>query len=190
MKTNYLLILLLLSASFALQAQPTEINKYVSAPFGLSVSEIDWVGTTKDMSSNLITVGNTFVSADVTAVLITKHNSSAEQIWQVSYYPSLNPISKNFGIAVTTDESNNIYVAAATRNGANGKYDYLILKFVPSGNLAWSRIIDGTGSLDDLPAAIALNSSGELFITGTGMGSSTLTDFFTLRLDPSNGNTI
>ena len=70
MKTNYLLILLLLSASFALQAQPTEINKYVSAPFGLSVSEIDWVGTTKDMSSNLITVGNTFVSADVTAVLL------------------------------------------------------------------------------------------------------------------------
>jgi hypothetical protein len=190
MKTDYFLLSLFFSASFVLNAQPTEMNKYVLEPFGLPVSEVDWVGTTKDAAGNLVTVGNTFASADITAVLVTKHNSSAEQVWQVSYHPNLSTVSKNYGIAVTTDASGNIYVAAATRNSANGKYDYLVLEYSSSGSLVWSRIINGASDLDDLPAAIALNSSGELFVVGTSLGSSTLTDYLTLRLDPSNGNTI
>ncbi len=167
-------------------AQPIEVNKYVLSPFGSPVSSIDWVGTVKDGSNNLITVGNTIISQDITALLISKQNSSGTQVWQAAFHPSTTSISSSYGIAVTLDANNNIYVVGVTKIGTTGFFDYVVLKYSSSGSLLWNKIIDADG-LDDLPTAIGLNNDGNLFITGSSTSISSLTDYFTLRLNPTTG---
>lgn len=172
----------------SLKGQPLEVNKYILSPFGSPVSEIDWIGTAKDASGNLVTTGNTFISADITAVLVTKQDSTGALLWQTSFYPSTALISKNYGIGVVMDAQSNIYVAAASKTGTNGNFDYLILKYSGAGDWQWTKTIDGTDHLDDIPAAIALNNSGQLFVTGTSFSASSLTDFMTVRIDTATGS--
>ncbi|MCB9344490.1 MAG: hypothetical protein H6576_12385 [Lewinellaceae bacterium] len=167
-------------------AQQIEVNKFILPPFGSPVPDIDWIGSTKDASNNLITVGNTIISQDTIALLVTKQSSTGTEIWTTTFFPPSAIISKSYGVAVTTDASSNIYVASTTAIGANGHYDYLILKYSSTGSLQWAKVIDYDG-LDDIPSSIEFSNDGSLYIIGTGTDSTSYADYFTVKLNPSTG---
>jgi hypothetical protein len=78
---------------------------------------------------------------------------------------------------IATDSSGNIYIAGTTNStsglattGAyhisiSGGYDAFLAKFDPSGALKWSTYYGGDS--DDLAYSIALDASGNIYMTGT-----------------------
>jgi subtilisin family serine protease len=174
----------------SLSGQILHVNKNVSKEFGLPVNEIDWITSAIDRSGNLITVGNTILSPNITAVFISKHDNGGNLIWQDTFAPPSYIVSKSYGISVITDTLNNIYIAAATKTGSNLTHDYLLLSYTSIGNLRWDTIYNGSDNLEDWPTSIKLNGSGELFVTGTSTHFSTLSDIFTIKINPLNGSFI
>ena len=91
--------------------------------------------------------------------LIFKYNSSGTLQWQKDI-----PYMQNAFIAM--DSSNNIYVAGTYYTGgvSNNNRNWLIMKLNNSGSLTWAR--EMTGSTTDLVTGIAVDSSGNVFVSG------------------------
>jgi WD40 repeat protein len=90
--------------------------------------------------------------------------------------------SDDYGKAVATDATGNVYVAAST-SGHWG--DVVTVKYDPSGRLLWSRSYNGPANDYDSPEAIAVDGAGNVYVTGTSVrvaGSSDY-DFVTVKYD-------
>lgn len=68
--------------------------------------------------------------------------------------------------SLNSDPSGNVYVAGATINSA-GNYDILVSKYDDKGELIWADQFDGPGAGNDMAAALAVDDSGNVFVTGT-----------------------
>ena len=93
--------------------------------------------------------------------------------------------------AVTVDDVGNIYVTGYSDEGATNK-DYVTIKYLADGSLAWKSHYSGLGSDDDDAAAdIAIDPSGNVFVTGSSAGYSSTywTDFATIKYNAA-GDTL
>lgn len=72
---------------------------------------------------------------------------------------------------------------------ALGAGDYETLVYEPNGTLAWVRRYNGPASGVDTPADIALDGSGNVYVTGASPGVGTGSDYATIAYN-SAGNTI
>jgi hypothetical protein len=100
---------------------------------------------TSDSLGNLIGVGR------FTNSLIAKYNSLGVIQWQKE-------INAGTPVAVCTDSSDNIYIAASTGS------DILVFKYTSSGTLSLQKTISSTGT--DEPAGIVVDSSGNIYVSG------------------------
>ncbi|MBN2724670.1 MAG: SBBP repeat-containing protein [Deltaproteobacteria bacterium] len=100
------------------------------------------------------------------------------------------------GNAISVDSNNNIYVTGDAGQSINGETwsggaDILLIKFDTSRNIIWTRLL-GTSGIDS-GKAIALDSTGNIFITGStdrqmaGQTHYGGKDIFCAKYD-SNGN--
>jgi len=113
-----------------------------------------------------------------------KYDQNGNQIWVKNYNGPGNDADWANGIAV--DPWGNIYVTGVSR-GEGTYYDYLTLKYDPDGDTLWVRRYDGPESGDNYANAIALDGSGNVYVTGWCYSSSTLYQYATVKYD-SNGN--
>lgn len=95
-------------------------------------------------------------------------------------------------VDLVVDANNNIYVTGYTSNApSGGTYDITTVKYNSMGDTIWTRTYDGPGGVDDTPCAIALDSLGNLFVSGTtGTGTffgNSSSDIVLLKYD-INGN--
>jgi hypothetical protein len=136
-------------------------NVYVTGTFN-GTADFDPSGAT----SNLVSVGGS-------DVFIAKYSSSGSLVWAKSVGGSGADVS--YGIAV--DGSSNVYIVgyfngtadfdpgAGTSNlVTNGGTDIFLAKYSSAGALVWAKNIGGTSN--DVGRAIALDGSGNVFITG------------------------
>lgn len=79
-----------------------------------------------------------------------------------------------------------IYVAGSTKTASNGN-DYLIIKYDINGARLWSQTYNGPNNGNDEATAIAVDGSGNVYVTGSSTGSGTGKDYATLKYD-SDGN--
>ena len=91
----------------------------------------------------------------------------------------------DLGWGVAVDSSGNIYVLGETGSFGAGQADVFLLKYGPNGTLLWQKTWGGTK--DDWGWGVAVDSSGNVYVSGEtqslGTGSS---DVFLLKYD-SNG---
>lgn len=103
-------------------------------------------------------------------------------------------------VAMAVDDNRNVYVAGYSRRQrfTNGQpcgrdFDYVVIKYNPSGVQQWLRIYDGPGgsSRDDKPTAMALGpcdtGSSELCVFVTGESGGLGTDYATIKLSAASG---
>ena len=94
----------------------------------------------------------------------------------------------DFGRDITLDPSGNIYIAGNTDSYGAGHYDALILKFDNAGNILTINTWGGFG--DDEGFGIALDASGNIYITGTSRSFEALhSDALLVKYFFSSGNT-
>jgi hypothetical protein len=83
---------------------------------------------------------------------------------------------------IVTDAAGNVVVVGSTDDNISGK-DFLIIKYSGAGVPLWTNRYDGPSSLDDYAAGVAVDGSGNVFVTGYSAGGSTSFDYATLASD-------
>lgn len=183
-KIIFLIIAFLATVSLTLNAQ-TYVNKEWTAAHGAPDS-IEWSASTHDNQGYLITTSNTLMGGGHADVLLTKLDGEGSTIWQQTWDGAKN--KSDYGTAVVTDGSGNIFVAAASQYSNDSIFDIVLLKYNSSGTLQWATNFDGTGGAD-YPVKMAIDQNSSIYITGTSEGSTSGYDFITLKYDDS-GNLI
>ncbi|MGB8658078.1 MAG: SBBP repeat-containing protein [Candidatus Zixiibacteriota bacterium] len=92
--------------------------------------------------------------------------------------------------AIALDDSGNAYVTGFSDGTGSYNYDYATIKYYPNGDTAWVRRYNGPGSGRDEAKALAVDVSGNVYVTGTSDGGGTLTDdYATVKYNPT-GDTV
>jgi hypothetical protein len=86
--------------------------------------------------------------------------------------------------AIAVDVSGNVYVTGYSP-GSGSLEDYATIKYSPNGDTAWVRRYNGPGDSDDQAYAIAVDGSGNVYVTGYSDGSGTYRDYATIKYDPT-----
>src|SRR5439155_16481471 len=65
--------------------------------------------------------------------------------------------------------------------GTNAAPGYATVKYAPSGEKLWIMHYTGPGNGPDIPVALALDSQGNVYVTGSSLGDGTGYDFATVK---------
>ena len=82
--------------------------------------------------------------------------------------------------ALAVDGSGNVFVTGYSFNGLNN--DYLTVAYDTAGNVLWSKLKNGAGNNTDQAYALAVDGSGNVYVTGRSSNSSN-EDFLTVAYD-------
>ncbi|UCE39167.1 MAG: PQQ-binding-like beta-propeller repeat protein, partial [Thermoplasmata archaeon] len=96
----------------------------------------------------------------------------------------------DFIYSMAVDPSGNVYVTGDSHcKGETGDSytNYTTIKYDINGNELWMASYNGPGNLWDGAWDIAVDSSGNVYVTGMSWGSGTLWDYATIKYDP-DGN--
>jgi hypothetical protein len=93
----------------------------------------------------------------------------------------------DFALAIAVDDSGNVYVTGDSP-GSGTADDYATIKYDADGNELWVQRYNGPGNKDDRAWAIAVDDSGNIYVTGSSWGSGTSWDCTTIKYYP-NGDT-
>ena len=123
-----------------------------------------------DPAKNVIVTGRTHSSlagalSGTYDMFVAKYDASGNRQWMAQRGTS----AQESGEGVVTDSAGNVYVTGYTGgdldgNTSAGGWDIFLMKFDAAGNWKWT-VQDGTGQDDD-SHAIAMDSAGNIYITG------------------------
>ena len=130
--------------------------------------------------------GNVYVTGRSTGIgtaedyATIKYNSAGQQQWVARYNGPGN--STDVASAIAIDGSGNVYVTGTSDSGSHGSnYDYATIKYNSDGQQQWVARYDGPAHDGDDAYAIALDSSGNVYVTGVDVGSGTGADYATIK---------
>ena len=83
-------------------------------------------------------------------------------------------------VAIAVDGSGNVYVTGRS-DGSGTAQDYATIKYNSAGQQQWVARYDGPGGNDDVANAIAVDGSGNVYVTGSSYGSGTDRDYATIK---------
>lgn len=116
-----------------------------------------------------------------------KYDSAGNQLWSAK--DSCGAVSNFLDRAsLAMDDSGDVYLAGYS-NLRTPTWDFLTVKRRPNGDTAWVRTYNGPLNGEDKARAIAVDDSGNVYVTGYSSGDSSATeDYCTIKYLP-NGDT-
>ena len=139
----------------------------------------DYAGSISvDASGNVFVAGGVYNSGGNYDFILIKYNSSGAQQWVSTYNGPGN--SDDVINAMTLERTGNIYVTGYSV-GVASHYDYATIKYNPAGDSLWVKKYNGTGNSDDYSGAIAVDDSGNVYVTGASTGNLTFNDYATVK---------
>ena len=112
-----------------------------------------------------------------------KYNASGTQEWVARYDGPAH--DDDHATAIALDASGNVYVTGSSIGTVWPDYDYATVKYDNAGNQQWVARYNGPGQQMDFANAIAVDSSGNVYVTGASKGSGTGFDYATVKYDTS-----
>ncbi len=137
-----------------------------------------------DGVGNVYVTGSSYGSGTDYDYATIKYDSNGNEKWAARYNGPGNGYDGALAIAV--DISGNVYITGASTESGKG-YDYATIKYDQNGNQKWVARYNGSGNNWDNARAIAIDNSGNVYVTGGSSGSGTEIDYVTIKYDP-NGN--
>ncbi|MBK7160176.1 MAG: SBBP repeat-containing protein [Ignavibacteria bacterium] len=137
-----------------------------------------------DGSGNVFVTGSSTGSGTDFDYATLKYNSSGILQWLKRYNGPIN--SSDYANSIALDGSGNVYVTGQSP-GSGLSYDYTTIKYNSSGDSVWVKRYNGPANSTDNANSIALDGSGNVFVTGQSEGSGTGTDYATVKYSQSVG---
>jgi uncharacterized delta-60 repeat protein len=88
--------------------------------------------------------------------------------------------SSDYAYAIAIDGAGGIYITGGSTGVSTG-YDYATVKYDNSGIQQWVMRYTGPGNNTDYGRSIAVDGSGNVFVTGDSYGTGTYSDYATIR---------
>lgn len=104
--------------------------------------------------------------------------SQASQVWVSRYNGPGNSVDQ--AIAIAVDAAGNVYVTGSS-TGSGSNLDYATVKYNSSGVQQWEARYNGPANFIDNATAIAIDASGNVYVTGFSTGTISLSDYATIK---------
>ncbi|MDB6123594.1 MAG: repeat containing protein [Pedosphaera sp.] len=114
-----------------------------------------------------------------------KYTPGGAQLWAARYNGLGNGDDEASRIVV--DSSHNVFVTGKSK-GAGTDFDYATIKYNSSGTQLWANRYNGPTDLADQAEAMALDSAGNVVVTGSSRGYGGDFDYLTLKYSPAGSN--
>jgi len=161
----------------------TGIQQWVARYNGPGNSDDETTALNVDGSGNVYVTGHSYGSGKSYDYATIKYNESGEEQWVARYKGPGN--SDDFATALAVDAFGNVYVTGNSYGSGTG-YDYATIKYNSTGEEQWvARYSGPLGYFDDEAKAIALDGSGNVYVTGYSFGSGTYYDYATVQYNSS-----
>jgi uncharacterized delta-60 repeat protein len=138
-----------------------------------------------DNAGNIYVTGFSWNISDPQSAdyLTVKYNTAGDSLWVKRYNGPGNSRDEANGIAV--DAAGNVYVTGVSAGTVTG-YDYGTVKYSSSGAQQWVARYNGTPPTGyDEATAVALDNSGNVYVTGFSAVITGTGDFATIRYNPA-----
>ena len=119
-----------------------------------------------------------FMSSQPVATTFKPYAATVRQAWVARYNGPGNLDDVARPIAV--DRSGNVYITGYSEDPTNG-LDYLTIKYDSAGQQQWVKRYDGPAHDWDMPEAIAVDLSGNVYVTGESVGGAGYFGFATIK---------
>jgi uncharacterized delta-60 repeat protein len=135
-----------------------------------------------DKPGNVYVTGYSSSGANIDFATV-KYNSSGVQQWVHRYNGTGN--GADYPTAMTIDTAGEIYVTGYSI-GTGGNFDYATIKFTPSNSVPiWIKKYIGASNSTDQPYDIAVDNSGNVYVTGGSIGTGSGRDYLTIKYNSS-----
>jgi uncharacterized delta-60 repeat protein len=135
-----------------------------------------------DNLGNVYVAGNSPGETSANDITTIKYDSAGQEQWVQRYNgPGNSDDGTNGTNAITVDSSGNVYVAGWSAGTENT--DYVVIKYNSNGDQQWAERYNGSGNGYDAPYGIALDSSGNVYVTGSSAGDGTGSDYTTIKFN-------
>jgi hypothetical protein len=120
-----------------------------------------------DVDGSVYETGYGKESASGTTDYVTlKYSSTGQLLWRAVYDGGANRPDQ--AVALAVDGLGNVYVTGSSQlDAGSGGWDFLTIKYDFSGKQLWTARFNGAANKDDQATAIAVDSQGNVFVTGT-----------------------
>jgi len=109
-----------------------------------------------------------------------KYDSDGDQVWVRRYDYGVSGTEQSYDMAI--DDSGSVYVTGFSGSGGAAGFDYATIKYYSNGDTAWVMRYNGPESGSDYAQALAVDDSGNVYVTGYGdEGSGTDNDYCTIK---------
>jgi len=171
--------LFLLGTSMAL-ADTLWTRRY-SGPAGDDVAKV----VLTDASNNVIMVGSSAGYDYANDFVVVKYSPDGDTFWTRRIAGP--PGSNDDAMAAAIDPSGAVSITGST--GSWPDFNILTVKLYPDGSQFWRATYTGSGNSEDGGTAIAVDDSGDVFVTGSTMNA-TNTDFVTIKYNVRGGEPV
>jgi uncharacterized delta-60 repeat protein len=177
----FCLILTICTSVFGVEANEEWVERYNGPANGTDQA----YALAVDNSGNVYVTGHSGGSGTFADYATVKYNPDGNQLWVARYNGPGN--SGDNARALALDNSGNVYVTGYSTGSGTGN-DYATIKYSSEdGNQLWVARYNGPGNSVDIAAALAVDNSGNVYVTGFSTGSGTGYDYATVKYGP-DGN--
>jgi uncharacterized delta-60 repeat protein len=110
-----------------------------------------------------------------------KYAPDGTELWVARYAGPGNYIDE--AVALAVDADGNVYVTGFSEGAGTGP-DYATIKYAPDGTELWVARYNGPGNLGDGGASLAVDTDGNVYVTGFSEGTGTASDYATIKYAP------
>jgi beta-propeller repeat-containing protein len=136
--------------------------------------------TAVDDSGNVYVTGGSYGSDGSSDYATIKYNAAGQEEWIARYN---GPAEGNdIAAAIAVDGSGNVYLTGSSVD-PGGSPDYATIKYSSNGQEQWIARYNGPDAFFDEATAIAVDSSGNVYVTGSSYDSDSASDYATIKYD-------
>jgi hypothetical protein len=154
---------------------PLWTNRYSSPVTGPDVA----VAVAADASGNVFVTGYAGAGGNGGDYATIKYSAAGVLLW-MNYYNGPGD-GTDAATAMALDTNGNVFVTGASGGGIGALADFATIKYSNAGLPLWTNRFNGPGNSDDEPNAIAVDASGNVFVTGYQTGSGSFFDYVTIK---------